>query len=448
MYLLDLTVDHLKLFAGFNLSFRRKGGEPRLFTAIIGPNGSGKTSLLQAIALCAAGSRQVNTLARDIVGHVRDRRGNDPLQITASFGFSDLAFRTSEEILGIPCPIRQKQFSLLSTVSQPKTEPAALSAKAEFRQGDVLVPTESDPLDQARSQRRILWFVSAYGVARTLPDAGQAPPKLDNPGIERMASLFPNGRMVSTLFANYFAEVGDRPESRYAAILKRALKSTEVLLPRIGDFELRGRGGVRSAGELQERHRWAFQAGANPVKLPAIALSHGYQSTIAWVADLIGHFLLEIEDNDVPPSDLRGLVLIDELDLYLHPTWQAVIVDALKATFPKVQFVVTTHTPVLLASLQPDEIVRLDIDRQTGNIVQVEESGDPRLMTGTEILGRYFGLDDIHPSRTGQALRDYYLLAGNPYRSADEDVRLDELRQELVAANVSVDYPVEPRRRT
>ena len=46
-----------------------------------------------------------------------------------------------------------------------------------------------------------------------------------------------------------------------------------------------------------------------------------------------------------------GIVLIDEIDLHLHPRWQWKIIDALKNTFPRVQFIVTTHSPVIIAAI-------------------------------------------------------------------------------------------------
>ena len=69
----------------------------------------------------------------------------------------------------------------------------------------------------------------------------------------------------------------------------------------------------------------------------------------------------------------RGLVLIDELDLYLHPLWQVGLVRALKATFPRVQFIVTTHSPMLLPGLERDEIIHLKLD-DAGNQLLTRES--------------------------------------------------------------------------
>jgi hypothetical protein len=56
----------------------------------------------------------------------------------------------------------------------------------------------------------------------------------------------------------------------------------------------------------------------------------------------------------------NGLVLIDEIDLHLHPKWQKRVVNDLKKTFPQIQFIATTHSPFIVQSLQSDEVINLD----------------------------------------------------------------------------------------
>jgi len=55
-----------------------------------------------------------------------------------------------------------------------------------------------------------------------------------------------------------------------------------------------------------------------------------------------------------------GLVLIDEIELHLHPTWQRQVVEKLRTTFPNIQFVATTHSPFVIQSLRPGELINLD----------------------------------------------------------------------------------------
>lgn len=463
MNIAHLNIEHLKLFENFDLSFTRPDRQLYEWTVLIGENGTGKTSILQAIAMAAAGQLQVNTLASRLVSQLRDRRGDSPMKVTAAFRFSDLPRGANR-----PHPGLMEMFGevdagaaappawLMSQVSLAGDE-TSLRGSSNYTEQWQLVP---NPLDTARAKNVPLWFVAGYGVGRQLPDISDRP-LLNQPSIERMMPLFHQGQaLTSTAFINYFrGESGEQHDTTqpdkalmYSRMLKRALFTVDSLLPAIRDLELRGHGGVRRAGDLQERDRFRQRITDDPaddIKLPLNALSHGYQSTIAWIADLIGHIVLEAE-TELRLEDLRGLVLIDELDLFLHPTWQVILVNALRKTFPRMQFVATTHSPLVLAGLRPDrdQIVRLQIDPKSGNIVRVPVEADPRTMTGTELLRTYFSIDDIHPDEAGRALRDYRYLAANPFRSDADDVKLNTLRAYLATQDIDPHFEPVPRETT
>src|SRR5207244_680176 len=135
-------------------------------------------------------------------------------------------------------------------------------------------------------------------------------------------------------------------------------------------------------------HRFSFQTGNKSVKVPATWLSQGYQGMIAWVADLIGQQFWDA-DEEMEIAEMEGLVLIDELDLFLHPTWQVKLIPALKAAFPRMQFVVTTHSPILLAGCEQDEVVILQQDA-AGNVQAHEAPAAPALMSGSELYKVFF----------------------------------------------------------
>jgi len=90
-------------------------------------------------------------------------------------------------------------------------------------------------------------------------------------------------------------------------------------------------------------------------------LSDGFRSTIGLVADLayrciqLNPHLAEDAVKETP-----GVVLIDEVDMHLHPNWQKRIVGDLKRIFPKVQFIATTHSPFVVQSLEADELINLE----------------------------------------------------------------------------------------
>lgn len=96
------------------------------------------------------------------------------------------------------------------------------------------------------------------------------------------------------------------------------------------------------------------------VKISINQLSDGYKGTISLIADIayrmavLNPWLLERV-----LKETNGIVLIDEVDLHLHPAWQQRIIDDLTTIFPKVQFIVSTHAPTVINSVKSDNLIML-----------------------------------------------------------------------------------------
>ncbi|AXJ00027.1 putative ATP-binding protein involved in virulence [Cyclonatronum proteinivorum] len=104
-----------------------------------------------------------------------------------------------------------------------------------------------------------------------------------------------------------------------------------------------------------------FRKGDHPERLLFSQLSDGYRNLIGMVADIAYRCIkLNPHLGDDAVSHTPGLVLIDELDLHLHPNWQKRIVSDLKKVFKNIQFVATTHSPFIVQSLKADELINLD----------------------------------------------------------------------------------------
>lgn len=93
--------------------------------------------------------------------------------------------------------------------------------------------------------------------------------------------------------------------------------------------------------------------------LPIRHLSAGYQSLIWMVLDIAYRMSLLNPDLLDKINETPGIVLIDELDMHLHPKWQWKIVGALKNTFPNVQFITATHSPIIISSCKEENLIRL-----------------------------------------------------------------------------------------
>jgi predicted ATP-binding protein involved in virulence len=170
------------------------------------------------------------------------------------------------------------------------------------------------------------------------------------------------------------------------------------------------------------------------VRLAAIQLSQGYQAMLAWVADVIGQVVLEAA-GAIPLEEMEGLLLIDEIDLHLHPRWQVGLVKTLRQIFPRMQFVTTTHSPMVLPYLHQDELFLLSQD-DAGNITAQPASQSPAFLTGGGIYAKFFGLPEIFPPQLSEMLWRYGGLAANPRRSPADTAELSRLRDQIIAAGL------------
>lgn len=491
MYITRLQLKNVKLLRDLTFDFTHEG-KPRLWTVFVAENGSCKTTLLQAIALAASGSERGNQLA-DVPSLPDLRHPTETASISADFVFGSRLAKwrsipapagedSAHEKLGVHSVLRveseQSTFSGDSWAAPENTLPSigehypdlirnrlrpifewlnevrALVGKTSndtssdldralavalgepvFAQMVRDAAEERDPVSKARSKSTPGWFVAGYGTQRQLPIPLSAS-ELKDRVLNRLEPLFGKAPLVGTGFANQFA---DTPHFEpYLTALKKVFVGNR-LLPHVDALELRGRGGVSQPGDLVRSHNFEFAFPGNKTKVPATWLSQGYQSTIAWIADLIGQMYLDIGEA-VPLEDMEGMVLIDELDLHLHPTWQVRLVPVLKRVFPRMQFIVTTHSPMLLPAFERHEIVMLRLN-ENGDVVTEESTGSPKLMTGSEIYSSFFNIKDLYPNDLGNALRRYTYLSSDPTRTDDEDVEMRGLQQKLTQEGLDLGLP-------
>jgi len=105
-----------------------------------------------------------------------------------------------------------------------------------------------------------------------------------------------------------------------------------------------------------QRHPLAMLIDKNGISLNVRQLSQGEQSLLALVADITRRLVLLNPSGD--PLQGNGIVLIDEIDLHLHPKWQQTVIPGLLRAFPNVQFIITTHSPQVLTTV-PKECIRI-----------------------------------------------------------------------------------------
>lgn len=157
-------------------------------------------------------------------------------------------------------------------------------------------------------------------------------------------------------------------------------------------------------------------------------LSEGYKIVIATVADLAAR-MAEANPQMANPLESTGIVLIDEVDLHLHPQWQRRILRQLTTVFPNVQFIVSTHSPIIVVGAADiAQVVNM-------NLVYGDADGDGQNVSvsniGQVLLSDLFGLKSLQSPEWDDKLHERDRILAKAELTSDEEARLAELDEEM-----------------
>jgi len=172
-----------------------------------------------------------------------------------------------------------------------------------------------------------------------------------------------------------------------------------------------------------ESQTFEVQINTNDGPVPLEAVSQGTASLIGWVGILLQR-LYETPLPGMRPLDRYALVLIDEIDAHMHPSWQRSVVDTLKELFPNVQFIATTHSPLIVAGLEKSEIytVRREVEFGASRIVAKRPESDPKGWYSDMVLtSDLFKLESTLPPKVAKAVKRYTELAARDHNSLHQD---------------------------
>jgi hypothetical protein len=188
-------------------------------------------------------------------------------------------------------------------------------------------------------------------------------------------------------------------------------------------------------------------------RVPFRDLSDGQRSMCALVGDL-AHRCAELNPQLglSAAAETPGVVLIDEIDLHLHPRWQRRVVDDLRRVFPRVQFFATTHSPFIIQSLREGELVSLDarepfpyvkrsIEDIAEDVMGVDQpQRSERFQQMVDAAKRYYRALDAIRARGGdqglvRSLKDELDRLMEPFRDDPAYVAYLEYRRELAGVD-------------
>lgn len=316
----SLHISGLRNIEDLTLDFSKPSSLKGSWTCIAGINGAGKSSVLQAIALVLLGEAYAAELGQELLKRARRRTEDDN-------------------------KIKIMNASIEAEVqSEGRVTPLQLLIDEE----GAHAPSESPSLRKFWADRAKTHLLLAYGPGRNLSEYLDSRHESKRMQVRRIVTLFDPLAQV----ASADAILGHKEHD--SSVLELLTTLVEDVFQ---DFEL-------SIVEYQKGLR--FQMGGT--MLSAVDLPDGFRSTLAWMADLCAGWAEMAPDvaKDGDPSTIQALVLIDEIDLHLHPKLQRVLVPRLRDALPLVQWVVTTHSPLVISSFDSNEIMMLKWDPETG----------------------------------------------------------------------------------
>jgi hypothetical protein len=339
---------------------------------LLGENGVGKSSILQATALALAGEREVQRQLINWEKLLRRPRGK---RARAKEGFVKIGLSSGDNI------------DLRFDKRGPR-----------FVSGPVGAAT----------------YLRAYGPTRNLPNTRAPASWTSVKAMIRIVNLFdPNSPLCS---ADRWLASRNKPQFNAAAL---ALKDLLRLRPadRLRCIRRRVRGFESS------RRETVIDIGDTTVSLDE--LSDGYQSMVALAVDIMAGMPKGSTDYQAE----TGIVLLDELGTHLHPRWRMFVVSSLQAAFPRLQFLATTHEPLCLRGLRKGEVSVLERVGMQVEKIPDEELPDPRAMRIDQLLtSRYFGMESTIDPEIDRSFQRYYLLLGKPSHSEKEQEELRALK--------------------
>jgi len=392
MYLNKIHIQNIRSISDFEMSFKNPAG----WHVIIGDNGAGKSTIVRSISLGIVGPNDAKALRLNLSDWVR--RGND------NIGLIHLSVQKNEQDSKIG-------------KSRPRIKPfdATLTLRKKEGNGYELEGNKGAAFENLWSNANG-WFSCAFGPFRRFTGGEKDWMKVYYSDPRAAAHLSVFGEDVALTEAiDWLKDLHIKTLEKASSSMKQDENGPSIL-ESLKSF-LNGGGLLPHGAKLDSiSSEGVFFIDGNGVRVDVTQMSDGYRSILSLTFELIRQMIRSYGHEAVFKNfkkgifsiDLPGVVLIDEIDAHLHPSWQARIGDWFLKVFPGIQFLVTTHSPLICRASERGTIWRLRApgsELTSGEVTGTEKQrliyGDLLDAYGTELFGR-----NITQSQSGQEITE------------------------------------------
>ena len=428
VYFSTLELENVRCFGeGQFLSLEDNEGNPVQWTLILGDNGVGKTTLLQ----CLAWMRPV----RADVG---------PELVSLESALSNEENSTLNSLIRIGSDVRARleaSFSVGRTIRskdrQQDTEDVRTGIELRSKDGKLEQAGQSRSTELKSTEFERIFpsdlVIFAYGATRRSGTLKMEGGELSDSLVSifrSSAELYDAEDFLLNLDYRAAKSLSDKDKCR----LQQVKKVLAAVLPHVCHEDNIQILGPEIPGRPSEPSGVRFTTPYGAVELSALGL--GYQTTATWIADLALRLYERYPDSPDPLSE-PGIVLIDNIELHLHPRWQRRVMEDLSQFFPAIQFVATAHSPLIVQAAEGgnvavlrkfDDQVEIKMHRESVNAWRADQI----------LASDLFGV----PSRS----REIEMLIGErndlldkASRNPAEDARLDLVEKKLEGLRTAED---------
>jgi energy-coupling factor transporter ATP-binding protein EcfA2 len=404
-YFLSLEVENVRCFKDAQtLPLADSQGRPKRWTVLLGDNGLGKTTLLQVLASFQSELRRLPGMGPQTppLSFPRVHVG-DTSKSAARFlrtGASEMACKAA--------------LCHGARLMDPGRAGERLDLVVRLREDgntscNRLFPSGAGP-----------FVCYGYGASRRMSARALAESRSE----DTCKTLFDEAEPLMNaeewlLQADYAALSSDsEPAKRQRDQIKDILAR---VLPDVTELRIRAGEGPRKSFAVEARTPFGW--------VPLRNLSSGYRSLIAWIVDLAARLFEAYPDSPNPLAE-PAVVLVDQIDLFLHPKWQLKLINHLVGLFPNAQFIASAHSPLIVQAAEDTNIVVL---RREGDHVVIDR--DPERVRGWRVdqvlTSDLFGLSTTRDERTEDLLKERRSLLSKSALTRSEQERLKQLDEQV-----------------
>lgn len=423
MHIQKLQIENLRSFKKTEIEFNlpdTKGVQFPNVNVLLGDNGLGKTSVLRAVALAVLGPLLSGSSGFVPEGLVRQERPIKPGKIKISLKKPQTLAQA--ELISTP----EEKPSRKSAQSMPdrftmNTEIRQLSSVEQLKWSMEPEDAAGIAEDMQFDEQSPAFFIVGYGATRRV----EASSRVDESAriksrlqrYQRVAGLFEDHLTLMPL-SYWLPAFADENKGRYTQVIHLI----NDLLPECCRIQ-------ETASSTSRGREHLFEM--NGIVLPFSALSDGFKAYIGWVGDMLFHICQGVSSG-LKLRQTRGIVMVDEIDLHLHPEWQRTVVPVLAAALPNIQFIFTTHSPLVVGSLTSQNLFVLALEEDATVIKRLPEKVQGKSAEQI-LLSPYFGLESTRAAPAAAQLNE---LARNAI-TGDTDAAMEYLTLMSTGLNVT-----------